>query len=286
MDGSFFGGLATQSDQKSSYNDPGSGLTARLAVSPEVLREAWSLRHAAYSSFGYIDSNPSGLFMDDYDTYPSSKVVVVYKENRPVATVRICLLAPASGIRGSDAIPAMDIFRDEILETMGRMGSESRPARAVEVMRLARHPDLGADHEPVFALFRMAGCLIVHLEADAVISAVRQHHISFYRRLGFRKMTEPRPYPKLKFQTALMACLRPDYERVVRVRPLLQSIPRYGALYEDFMAGRPVPVFDSHSHAEAHSLFRGKQEHFMTMDSGKSTGPGGWRMPEGAAVAA
>jgi hypothetical protein len=120
--------------------------------------------------------------------------------------------------------------------------SNGRPARGLEVMRLARHPDIATEHEPVYALFQMVGYLILHLEADAIISAVRSHHMPFYRRLGFRKVTEPRSYPKLKFLTGLMACTRTDGGDIADSMPILKLLSKQDGVFEDFIAGRPVPV--------------------------------------------
>lgn len=216
------------------------GLTARLAGTPDVRREAYALRYAAYSSRGFIDAAPSGLFKDEWDEYPCTKTVVVYKDGVPAATARVCMYAPGSGIVGSDVIPAMDVFGSEIARIFSRIRGFSRGA---EVMRLSRHPDLGADYEPVFAAFQMVGCLLLHLEVDAVVCAVRKHHMPFYRRLGFRIKTEPRKYPKLNFETALMASARPEGKLLQDALSGLNLISKEDINYQDFLAGREVPVF-------------------------------------------
>ena len=243
MDGSTYGGLLIRDGLKTSGDRVADGaLTAQLAASETVLRDAWRVRHAAYSSQGYIEPRASGMFVDECDHYPSSKTVVIYKHDAPVATVRVCLYAPQSGISGTDAVPAMDVFHDEITTLLPPFSDDGRPARAVEVMRLARHPDVATEHEPVFALFQMVGYLILLLQADAVISAVRAHHMPFYRRLGFQKVTEPRPYPKLRFLTGLMACLRREGEGIEASMPILRMLSHHDAVYQDFVSGRRVPV--------------------------------------------
>ncbi len=212
-------------------------------MSPEVFRDAWMLRHAAYASHGFIEATPSGMFMDDCDYFPNTKVVVLYRNNLPIGTVRVCLYAPASGIPGADSIPAMDVFRDEITGLLEATPPTLRGPRAVEVMRLATHPDIGNDREPTMALFMVAGYLTLYFEANAVVCAVRKHHMPFYRRLGFKKVTEPRPYPKLKFETGLMACVQRNTEELKRAAPILHPVSVDDDVYENFIHGEMVPVF-------------------------------------------
>jgi len=246
MDGSIYGGLLIHGEQQTSYDELGGGeISARLATSPEVFRDAWMLRHAAYSSHGFIETNANGMFMDECDHYASTKVVVVYRNNSPIGTVRVCLYAPESGIDGANSIPAMDVFHDEITNLLQATPPVRRGPRAVEVMRLATHPDIGSEREPALALFLMAGYLTLHFQANAVVCAVRRHHMPFYRRVGLQKMTEPRAYPKLKFETGLLACIRRDTEELQRSMAILRPISLDDDIFPDFIRGRPVPVFDS-----------------------------------------
>lgn len=244
MDGSICGDLLLRPTHQTTLTDgAGGGITARLALNEEVLREAWSVRYAAYFSNGYIEPTATALFEDQYDYKDSSKTVVVYKNDAPVATVRVCLYAPDSGIPGAKTIPAMDVFYDEIVGLFRHSRLRNPLTRGAEVMRLSRHPDLRADYEPVFALFRMVGYLLLHFDADVVISAVRTHHVPFYRRMGFQQMTEPRPYPRLKFETGLMACARNDGQTLKDSLPVLGLVSKHDGSYADFLAGRRVPVF-------------------------------------------
>ena len=64
------------------------GLTARLALDDETRADAYAIRHASYLSGGYIEPQPGGIFSDADDLRPNSRTVVVYKEGRPVASVR------------------------------------------------------------------------------------------------------------------------------------------------------------------------------------------------------
>ena len=244
MDGSIYGGLLIRENDKNSCDySVCDKITARLALSQEVLEEAWNLRHAAYSSHGFIEPKTNGMFMDDWDFRDSTRVIVVYKNEVPVATVRVCLYAPETGIDGAGSLPTMDRFRNEIVDILDKVRVDNGLVRAAEVLRLSRHPDLGADYEPVFALFRMVGYMLLHFDADAVFSAVRRHHIAFYRRMGFRKITEPCPSAKLKFETGLMACVRQKGAELRDSLSVLGLVSKADDNYRDFLAGERVPVF-------------------------------------------
>jgi hypothetical protein len=244
MDGSIYLEPLKPIESRVSYDlDLGDGLVARLAVSQDVLRDAWALRYKAYASHGFIETSDSEMFADDCDFYPSSKVVVVYRRGRPVGTVRICLYAPGSGLAGAHTLPILEVFPDEIKAQLAAVPTRRGAPRAVEVMRLSTDPELGFDPEVSMALFLMAGYVTMYFGATAAFCGVRRHHMPLYRRFGWRKMTEPRPYPKLKFETGLMGCVSESPEGLRRDMPIMHPISKDDEIFEDLMAGRSVPAY-------------------------------------------
>lgn len=275
MDGSILSTvLPTHASEIGSVLDATSGVTARMAVTEEVLDEALQIRHAAYVAQGLIGRDEECNLLDAWDTAPSTKVIVVYKNGMPVATARVCLYAPETGIAGANAIPAMDVFHQEIVDLHKTLAYGGRPARSIEIARLARHPDLGSDSQPVFALYRMACYVALLVEADAVIAAVQRHHIPFYRRLGFQKLTESRPYSKLKVEGTLMACMRSEGGQLSDAIPILRLVSKSDTTYHDFLAGYRVPVFGTgRSRAEVSGLIGRLMEGAQTLpQSPKSSG--------------
>lgn len=220
------------------------GITARLANTVELLHVAGRIRYDAYLSQGFIDPSEERIFLDECDWYSTSKVVIVYKDHVPVGTARVCLYDPCSEAPEAQSIPVMEVFGTEILRMLAAVPLRARSPRAVEVMRLATVPDIGSDTEIVFALYLMAGYLILHFQANAVVCAVRRHHIAFYRRLGLLKAAEPRAYPKLKFRTGLVASVQHNTEELQRSMPILHPISVNDDIYPAFMAGSSVPVFE------------------------------------------
>lgn len=221
-----------------------SGVTGRIATDHEMLRIAGAIRHEAYSSQNFIERSSDGIFLDDCDLYPSSNVIIAYRDGVPVGTARVCLYAPDTEIRGTTTIPVMEVFGPEISQMLSSTRTATGFHRAVEVMRLATIPAIGFDTEIVFALYLMAGYITLHYQANAVICAVRRHHISFYKRFGLHKAAEPRAYPKLKFQTGLVANVQQNTAELQLSMPILHPISLSDSIYPSFMSGDVVPVFD------------------------------------------
>jgi hypothetical protein len=218
-------------------------LEACLAMTETVKKQAYTLRHDGYLSVGYIEAQKQGFLRDQYDNYRSSKTIVLYKNGAAAASARVCLLDPASKVPGAAAVPAHEMFGNEINELLQGMGTADRPARAVEITKLARHPDFMKDNDLVFAMFRMTGYLILHFDADVVLTSVRASHVPFYKRLGFRNIAEPRPHPKLNVATGLMACFRDSYDGVQKTVPVMNALSSDDDIYPRFMGGELVPVF-------------------------------------------
>jgi hypothetical protein len=261
MDGSLYSGGDVQVFRTLHYSQSEDDLlTARLAISPDILTEAAFLRHAAYRSAGYVDDNMNPLnFIDKYDSYVTSKTVVVYKGGVPAATVRACLYDPASNLSGLNTLPAMNMFEEEIKTLMDDARLHDRPARAVEITRMARHPDFAKHNDVILAVMRMIGYLVLHFDADLVFTAIKENHVPFYRRMGLRKITEPRDYPNLNVQTLLMAFFR--RQSVTRQRTcLLDAVPLEDDTYHDLMAGELASIGGYGSSAMLDRMFNRNHE--------------------------
>lgn len=223
-------------------------LTARLAIDPQTRADAYSVRHKSYLSGGYIDPRPNGQFSDPYDEMPNSQSMVVYKAGRPVASVRVCILDTNPALSGWDDIPALQIFPEEMQSLIADAPEHTkhrrnRPARAIEINRLVRHPDFATDFTLVFALFRLATFMVYYHETDVMMSCVRRNHTSFYKRLHFHNVAGPRRYAGVKFETNLMACYQPKYDSVLRDVPIVDSGAMTNGCYDGLFRGESVPVF-------------------------------------------
>ena len=216
-------------------------LTARLAIDRKTKQDCYKLRYLSYIAEGHIEARHNGTFSDEYDDQPTVQSVVIYKGSRAVASTRICVLTRESNGSDSGSIPAQHVFPEEI-EALFRRDVASPVERVVEINRLVRHPDLADDKSLVFLLFRLAGYFILKSDAGAVVSCVRRNHISFYTRLRFSEVAGPCVYHGVKFSTHLLSCLRPQYDTVRRMVPLLDVAGAARAQYDRLCQGETVVV--------------------------------------------
>ena len=244
MDGSILGGEFKPFNVHGSFRSTcDDGITARLALTEEHMRDAWSIRHDAYVAEGLMAPRADGIMADETDFLPSVNVVVLYKNNIPVATTRVCLYEPDGRIAGADYLPAMSVFRDEIVDLYRQVPAQGKHARLVENARMARHPSIGADSEPIFGIYRMVCYLLLHMEADAVLAAVQKHHMPFYRRLGLETKADLRAHPKFDAEVALMASVRKPEEHLRKSLRVLGVVSKTDSNFYDFVGGERVPVF-------------------------------------------
>jgi len=215
-------------------------LTARLALDDATRKDAFGLRHAAYVAADYLDPRPNGLYSDPYDDMPNCSTIVVYKDHRPAASVRLAVLDSDPDATGWHDVPAVHIFHEEVETLLAR--SESEPfKKAGEITRLVRHPDFATDSELVFVLFRFVSHLVIKQKLDMMLSCVRRNHMPFYKRLEFAPIAGPVSYPGLKFAVNLMACPQSNYATIFKKIPLLNSNAA-GNSYDGLFQGETVAV--------------------------------------------
>ena len=222
---------------------------AQIASSHGMMNTVFSLRYHSYVSQNFIEKHPNESFSDEFDARSNSISILIYRDGVAAASVRVSLYDPSRVIPGADAIPALDSFGAEINHLVTTYRSDGRPARAVEVTRLVRRPDLANDNDLVFAMYRMTYYLVVHFDADMILSAVRQNHMAFYRRFGFQKVTEPRIYPKLKFLAGLMACFGTSYGSIKQTVPIFGYVSKQDSVCAPFMSGERIKVFSAMQNA-------------------------------------
>ncbi len=224
-------------------------ISLQLALNPTIARDAYRIRHEGYRAYGFVEEQPEGLFIDKYDGRPNVKMVVVYKDNVPAATVRLCLFDATGQNPDADRVPAMEIFDTEIRELLNGFATPGAPQRAVEVGRMARLPAFANDKAVINGLFRAVGYLVLHFRADIVFNACRTHHLPMYRRFGFQKIQEPRLYPNLNFETVLAACFRAHFGSARSELPFLRGISTEDAVYGSLIAGERTPLYLPTPHA-------------------------------------
>jgi hypothetical protein len=222
-----------------------SRISVQIASTPALMETVYRLRHDSYVAQGFLEPRSSGLFSDDWDELPHFSSVLCFIDGEAAASVRLSYCQP-SGPRGERTeTTAMELFKPEIERLAESFRVAPAAATIMELSRLARHPDFSeSDLDPMFGIFRACSYHIIRRPADMVITAVRRHHVPFYNRMGYLKITEPRPYPKLKFETALMACFRHSYDAIQNSIPIFQGIDRTDSVFDRLFAGERVGIFD------------------------------------------
>jgi len=218
------------------------GLSLQLVTTPYQRTLAYQIRHDGYIQYNYITPRENNLFVDSYDHRENVKTVLIFKDGIPAATVRLCLFDTTGVFPDASKIPAMEIFNDEIHDLMSHMAKTGSATRAVEVSRMARAPAFASDADLIHAMFRAVGYLILHFDADVVLNACRPHHMPMYRRLGFQKLHEPRPYPNLTYEAGLMAYFRSDFGKATSRLSFLTGISAGDAVYRSLFAGDVVEI--------------------------------------------
>lgn len=219
--------------------------TARIVTTPELLEQAAKIRYDGYLSYGYIEAHSDELFLDDYDAASNSRTVIIYREHKPAATIRVTLLDLEGRSASASKVPSMDIFGAEIL-SLGRAEMRiGRSGRVIEINRFASAPAFANDRTLIIAAFRMVAYLRLYFDADLMINAVRTQHMPMYRRLGFKKIEDPRQYPNLKFSTGLMAMFPDEYEAALQKIGFPDGVSVSDPVYTRLIAGELVSVFSS-----------------------------------------
>jgi hypothetical protein len=218
------------------------GLTARIALDEQTKADAYAVRHASYLSGDYIDPQPGGLFSDADDLKPGNCSVVVYKQGRPVASVRLCTLDLNPDVTGWDEIPASRIFPEAVADLAANVPHD-RPAKLTEINRLVRHPDFANDYQLVFVLYRFVSYLVIESGSDMMLSCVRRNHMPFYKRMHFGYVDGPRRYAGVKFETNLMACPKAKYDQLMSDIPFVATDDNTKRSYGGLLHGETVNVF-------------------------------------------
>ncbi|MFL5251557.1 MAG: N-acyl amino acid synthase FeeM domain-containing protein [Rhodopila sp.] len=211
---------------------------ARLALDAQTRRDAYRLRYDSYLASGFIEPNETRQFQDIYDDLPNCETTVLYDQGEPVASVRTCTLAFGSRQRS----PAMDTYPEQVTTLLARHAADGFSGRGLETTRLVRSPAAENNQGLVFLLYRLAGYVGMIAHTQVLLACVRQNHVSFYKRLGYEAVTEPRAYPGLKCPMLLMSCTRQRYDEIRTSFPLIDPYAGGTETLDGFLSGETIPI--------------------------------------------
>jgi predicted GNAT family N-acyltransferase len=144
-----------------------------LATSESERRQAYALRHLAYSTAGKLHADATALFCDAYDQ--SAKIVVARHKGEVVASLRLMFHGPAESFE-HDAYTSLPADLDR--------------QRVTEITRICTHPGFrGGDL--LRALFQFSALEVLRAGRPVVVGSATQKLLPLYRRLGMRATGRP-----------------------------------------------------------------------------------------------
>lgn len=228
-------------------------IVARYACTRRTMAHAYHVRYRGYLSHGYIAPHETEQLTDQFDDVAKAPSVVVYDDEQPVGTLRLCSYDPAKTIVMADALPSAALFELTPAKIRRRFGLKRDQMRLTEVSKLAKMPEYESDLVITMALFKMLKVLVAAAASEIVFVAVRVQHMRLYQRLGFEVIEAPRLFAKNNVVLGLMACRPNDFgaiedraEKIFREPDALKAA-ELAHTAEQFFKGRAVDVFPAPS---------------------------------------
>ena len=186
------------------------GYEAKIASDDAAKADAYALRYRSYLAGGHIAPNASQSFSDRFDELPNATTIVVYRLGQAVGSVRVCLVRRGPGTPS----PGREAYPEEVEALLQGCGPAGPGFDGIEVNRLVCAPEAANDQSLVFVLYRLAGRLTLAAGPRVGYACVRRNHLPFYRRIHFREIAGPRPYPGLSCPMQLLSSTRSAWDDV------------------------------------------------------------------------
>ena len=209
--------------------------TVSVALDKCALVDAFRVRYESYLNSGFIEPNPDQLFYDRFDGRSNTTTILIREGKKPVASVRVCFMS-----RSMPDAPAHHAFPSEVEAILSEAPRSGRTYDVAEITRLVRSPDCADNQGLVFLLYRIAAFFILKHDVHAVLSSVRQNHVAFYSRLGFKPVAGPRPYPGLNCPMHLIQCPRAAYDQVRTAFPRIDPDAAPPGTFDGLLDGLPL----------------------------------------------
>ena len=167
----------------------------RIAETEADLDAIFRLRYEAYRREGFIHTNVSQTFSDDYDETANGRIFGLYLDGHLVSSIRIHVAS-----RASPDCPSFKTFSDIIQPEIDAGCVLVDPTRFVTDQRMSRHLT-GLPH----LTLRLCWMAALHFQAEHFLVAIRTEHQAFYRRtFRHRSVCPPRAYALLNCPISLM----------------------------------------------------------------------------------
>lgn len=170
-----------------------------LASTPDEKNSAYRLRYKSYLSVNAIQENHTQTFSDIYDEQHNTFTFLLKEHNAdPVASIRACV---QNSKNLDNAVPAWNIFQDELIEFVGDNFS------LVESNRFVTEPDKDQKKSWLYAgIFYGIAMTSIANECSHVCTAIREDQKSFYRKFfGMEPISDIKKYHGINVNMLLVA---------------------------------------------------------------------------------
>lgn len=160
----------------------------RRCESGEDLEAIYRLRYDAYLASGMITDMPSRMVTDDYDDLSNSYRFGIFIDGELASTIRIHHVH-----RKMPVSPSITVFNDELMPRLAAGESFIDPSR------FAAHTEFSRAYKALpYVTLRLAVAACAYFDTDYCLTAIKQEHTGFYRRIfGSQQAMPSRDYPGL-----------------------------------------------------------------------------------------
>lgn len=213
------------------------GFTAELCLEQQSLQTAYDLRYRAYRHAEAIPENETGQFHDHYDEQSNSQTYLIWHDNIPIASLRICLWSPKYNW---EPLEMICLYPSEIQRNIGLYQIIQESCRFVVDPQTKGRTSLKAQ----LLMFRIHAIVSQVESSHFIITGVRTKHAPFYKRmLAFDPISESRYVEWINEDVVLMATRRDkSYETFLQKggKPISkQDLDRYAMLSQTI---QPQPI--------------------------------------------
>ena len=190
--------------------------TAQLCCSPESQKLAFELRYRAYRHVNAIPEQAENMLFDDYDLKPNSRTQILWLHDEPIATVRTSIWSDRYAWLTTEGIDKFWV------ETHRQIGLEKR---VLESNRFAIAPEVSGRNSVTvqLLLFRIQDLNAQVEECPFIITAVRQKHANFYKRmLGFEPISDVIKHHSIDAEVMLLMTTQENSREIVTKKGMPQ----------------------------------------------------------------
>lgn len=160
----------------------------RLCEDGEDMEDIYRLRYNSYLKGGMIKSDASRVVVDEFDRLPNSYLYGVYYDGNLVSTVRLSHVTPEF-----PKSPSVKVFGDVLEPRLAAGESFIDPSRFASDGEWS-----GTLRVLPYITLRLALISTYFFEPTSCLTAVKEDHAAFYRRMFLAKpLVQARDYPGL-----------------------------------------------------------------------------------------